>query len=72
MFFDGSFTQQGSGVGVLFITPQQYSLSKAYKLLFPCTNNIAEYEALINGMKMAIEWHVDELKIFGDSQLVIK
>ena len=71
MFFDGSFTQQGSGAGVLFITPQQYSLSKAYKLLFPCTNNIAKYEALINGMTMAIESHVDELRIFGDSQLVI-
>ncbi|MFA1094694.1 hypothetical protein ACDI55_28550, partial [Klebsiella pneumoniae] len=42
MFFDGSFTQQGSGAGILFITPQQYSLPKAYKILFPCTNNIAE------------------------------
>ena len=71
MFFDGSFTQQGSGARIMFITPQRYSLPKVYKLLFPCTNNIAKYEALINGMKMAIEWHVDELKIFGDSQLVI-
>ena len=67
MFFDGSFTQQGSGAEILFITPQLYSLPKAYKLLFPCTNNIVEYEALINGMKIAIEWQVDELKIFGDS-----
>ena len=71
MFFDGSFTQQGSGVGILFIIPQWYSLPKVYKLLFPCINNIAEYKALVNGMKMAIEWHVDELRIFRESQLVI-
>ena len=71
MFFDGSFTQQGSGAGILFITPQRYSLPKAYKILFPCTNNIAEYEALINGMKIAAEWRVDQLNVFGDSQLVI-
>ena len=43
MFFDDSFTQQGSGAGILFITPQRYSLPKAYKILFPFTKTIAEY-----------------------------
>ena len=71
MFFDGSFTQQGFSAGILFITPQRYSLPKAYKILFPCTNNIVEYEDLINGMKIAAEWRVDHLNVFGDSQLVI-
>ena len=71
MFFDSSFTQQGSGVGILFITPQTCSLPKEYKILFPCTNNIAEYEALINGMKIIAECRVDQLNVFGDSQLVI-
>ena len=71
MFFDGSFTQQGSSVGLLFITSQKYSLPKAYKILFPYTNNIIEYEALINNTKIAVEWRVDELNIFGDSQLII-
>ena len=46
-------------------------LAKGIQNLFPCTNNIVKYEALVNGMKMTIEWHVDELKIFGYSQLVI-
>ena len=71
MFFDGCFTQQGFGAELLFITPQKYSLPKAYKIMFPCMNNIVEYEALINGMKMAVEWRVDQLNIFGDSQLEI-
>jgi ribonuclease HI len=46
-------------------------LPKAYKILFPCTNNITKYEALINGTKIATEWRVDQLDVFGDSQLVI-
>ena len=67
MFFDGLLTQQGSSAGILFITPQLYSLPKVYKMLFPYMNNIDKYEALVNGMKMVIKWHVDKLKIFADS-----
>ena len=51
--------------------PQRYFLPKAYKILFHCTNNIVEYEALINGMKIGVEWRVDQLNVFGDSQLII-
>ena len=71
MFFDSSFTQHGFGTGLLFITPQRYSLPKAYKILFPCTKNIMKYKALINDMMIAVEWRVDELNKFGDSQLII-
>src|SRR5271156_4591196 len=71
MFFDGSFMQNGLGAGVLFVSPHGYMIPKSYKLLFPCTNNISEYEALTNGLKMAIEWRIIELHIYGDSQLII-
>ena len=40
-------------------------------MVFPCTNKIFKYETLINGMKITIEWKMDELKIFGDLQLFI-
>lgn len=40
-------------------------------MLFPCTNNIAEYEALVIGIKLALEWKVTELKVYGDSKLII-
>ena len=53
------------------ITPQGYAIPKAYKLLFPCTNNIAEYEALVINIKTTLEWNVTELQVYGDSQLVI-
>ncbi|KAJ1396464.1 Ribonuclease H domain [Sesbania bispinosa] len=39
---------------------------------FPCTNNEAEYEALILGLHMAEELGVKRLRIRGDSNLVIK
>ncbi len=71
MFFDGSHKQNGASAGILFITPHGYTIPKSYKLLFPCTNNIVEYEALANGIKIAIEWRIIEMHIFGDSQLVI-
>ena len=72
LFFDKSFTQKGSGAGVLFVTPQGDLIPKSYKISFPCTNNIAEYEGLVTGLRQAIKWNIKNLLVFGDSQLVIK
>ncbi|PKI59779.1 hypothetical protein CRG98_019827 [Punica granatum] len=41
------------------------------KIDFPCTNNIAEYEACILDLQAAIDLKVKELKVFGDSMLTI-
>ena len=49
LFFDGSLTQKGSRVGILFVTPQGDLIPKSYKISFPCTNNIDEYEGLVIG-----------------------
>ncbi|PKI63921.1 hypothetical protein CRG98_015702 [Punica granatum] len=38
---------------------------------FPCTNNVAEYEACILGLQAAIDFKVKELEVFGDSMLTI-
>lgn len=64
-------TQHGSGADILFITPQGHTIPKAYKLIFSCTNNTAKYEALVTGIKMAIEWNITQLQVFGDFQLAI-
>ena len=40
-------------------------------LHFPSSNNVAEYEALINGLRITIELGIRHLNIRGDSQLVI-
>lgn len=42
------------------------------RLEFERTNNIAEYEALIQGIYKAIGLKVQYLKVFGDSDIVIK
>lgn len=67
MFFDGSYTQNGAGVGIFFVTPHGYIIPKSYKIFFPCTNNIEEHEALTNGNKMALKWRIIKLHIYGDS-----
>jgi len=72
LYFDGSFTTHGSGVGILLLMPQGDLISKAFKIKFPCTNNIVGYEALNSGLKLAIQWNIQHLSIFRDSQLVIK
>lgn len=71
IYFYGSFTQHGSKAGILFITPQGNCIPKSYMLSFSCTNNIAEYEALIIGLRITVQWQIQEIKVYGDSQLVI-
>ena len=40
--------------------------------MFPCTNNAAEYEALLHGLRMAKEMNLSRVKCFGDSDLVVQ
>lgn len=47
MYFDGSCSKEGSGAGILFISPRGETFKYSFKLIFECTNNIVEYEALI-------------------------
>jgi ribonuclease HI len=42
------------------------------RLEFKCTNNTAEYEALVQGLKKAIDLNVQELKVFGDSEIIVR
>lgn len=71
MHFDGSYTSQGGGVGVVLKSPKEEQ-TFAYKLRFPCSNNEIEYEALVAGLKAAKRLGIRRLKVFGDSKLVIK
>jgi ribonuclease HI len=71
MFFDGSLMKTGAGAGLLFISPLGKYLRYVLRLHFPTSNNVAEYEALVNGLRIAIELGVRRLDARGDSQLVI-
>jgi ribonuclease HI len=71
MYFDGSLMKPGAGAGLLFISPLGKHLRYVLRLHFPASNNVAEYEALVNGLRIAIELGVRRLDARGDSQLVI-
>jgi ribonuclease HI len=59
MFFDGSCSKEGSGVGVVIISPSKEVISLSYKLEFETTNNIAESEALMLGLRAAKDMGID-------------
>ncbi|KAL0461350.1 UNVERIFIED_CONTAM: hypothetical protein Slati_0022600 [Sesamum latifolium] len=52
---DGSSTIQDSGAGIIITSPQGEDLEFAIKFGFKASNNEAEYEALVIGIKMAHE-----------------
>nr|CAB3504979.1 unnamed protein product [Digitaria exilis] len=71
MYFDGSVMKAGAGAGLLFISPHGEHLRYVVRLNFPASNNMAEYEALLAGLKIALELGIKRLDIRGDSQLVV-
>jgi hypothetical protein len=71
LYFDGSVMKMGAGAGLLFVSPLGEHIRYAVRLHFPSSNNMAEYEALLCGLKIAIEIGVKRLDVQGDSQLVI-
>ena len=72
LFFDGSKTLEGSGAGCVLIDPRKNKYFLACRLEFECTNNTAKYEALVQGIRKAIELKVKNLKVFGDSEIIVK
>jgi ribonuclease HI len=73
MYFDGSKRIQGAGAGIVLISPQGDKLKYVLWMSFPqASNNEAKCKALLNGMKMAKACGATQLKIFGDSNLVVQ
>ena len=71
LFFDGTVMRPGAGVGLIFISPQGVPMRYVIRLHFPASNNIAEYEALINGLHIATELGIRHLEIKGESRLIV-
>ncbi|XP_015167179.1 uncharacterized protein [Solanum tuberosum] len=71
VFFDRAANHQGKGIGAVLVSESGQHYPMAAKLRFNCTNNMAEYEACILDLKMAIDMNVYELLVIGDSDLLI-
>ena len=69
LFFYGSEYLKGVGVGIVLIYTQYGIISMAYKLNFECTNSMAKYEALILGLKVAM--NIRNLQVYDYSQLFV-
>ena len=59
MYFDGSVMKTGAGAGLLFISPLEKHMRYVIRLHFPASNNVAECEALLSGLRIAIELGVN-------------
>jgi len=71
--FDGSVSKLGAGVGVwIHNSHNNHAEGHAYRLNFRCTNNMAEYEALLLGLKLLKVLGATKVSIPGDSDLVIQ
>ena len=50
MYFDGSLMKKGASAGLVFVSPLGVRMRYMVQLYFPSSNNVAEYEALVNGL----------------------
>jgi ribonuclease HI len=70
MHFDGSKLLGGLGAGVVLTSPKGDKLQYVLQMHFRASNNVAEYEALAHGLKMAKQIGIKRILCFGDSDLV--
>ncbi|XP_074342004.1 uncharacterized protein LOC141679402 [Apium graveolens] len=68
---DGAVNNEGAGAGIVLVSPEGHHLMSAIHFKFYATNNDAEYEPLINGLKIALEMRVRNLIAKSDSELVV-
>ncbi|KAI5338538.1 hypothetical protein L3X38_017809 [Prunus dulcis] len=71
LFVDGSSNAQGCGAGIVLVSPDKVALEYALRFKFQASNNEAEYEALLAGLRLAKEMDARQIQIFSDSQLVV-
>ena len=67
MHFEGATSKKGVGIGIWIRPPIGEPKLFSYKLEFKCTNNVAEYEALILGHKVLKDLQVQRINIHEDS-----
>jgi len=71
--FDGLVNKLGAGAGVwIYNLENNHAEGHAYRLNFKCTNNMAEYEAFMLGLKLFKRLGAIRVSIMGDSKLAIK
>ena len=68
---DGSSAQRRGGVGIVITSPDEEELKYGVQLKFPATNNEAEYEGILMGLRLGRALGVKHLLVQNDSKLII-
>ncbi|XP_059295551.1 uncharacterized protein LOC132048886 [Lycium ferocissimum] len=71
VYFDEAVNFKGSGIEAVLVSDSGQYYPVVAKLSFNCTNNMAEYEACILGLHLALDMDVKDLQVIGDSDLLI-
>jgi ribonuclease HI len=72
LYFDGSKSKEGAGTDCVLIDLGGNKTLIACRLEFECTNNTAEYEALLQGLRKALDLDIQNLTVFGDSEIMVR
>jgi hypothetical protein len=59
MYFDGALNLEGTGAGVLFISPHGEQLKYILQIRYKASNNDTEYDALIHGLRIAVSLDIN-------------
>ncbi|XP_073121324.1 uncharacterized protein [Henckelia pumila] len=70
--FDGSSTEGTAGADIVIISPTGVKTALTFNLDFSCTNNQAEYKALVIGLEVLKDLRAKNVQVIGDSQLVLR
>ncbi|XP_022031845.1 uncharacterized protein LOC110932901 [Helianthus annuus] len=67
---DGASNDDGAGASLRLVSPDDHELTYAIRLDFKSTNNEAEYEAFLAGLRLALKMGAKNLEAHIDSKLV--
>jgi ribonuclease HI len=71
MYFNGSLKLEGAGAGVLLISPTGEQVKYVLQIFWKVSNNKAEYEALLHGLRLAASLGIKRLLVYGASAVII-
>ncbi len=72
LYFDGSSCKERQGIGVVLFSPNGSCFETSVRLEYPCTDNQAEYDALLFGLQVLESIGATHVKAFGDSELIVQ
>nr|XP_023895718.1 uncharacterized protein LOC112007578 [Quercus suber] len=71
VFVDGASSSQGVGAGIVIFSPEGIQLKHSFRLGFKASNNEAEYEALLAGLRTVLKLGARSVEIHSNSRLVV-